>query len=78
MSEKPPEKTAQQRTIEAVHPDVTWNKPKTDGFMRSCLELVGVPTRGTKYSSEQLVRLCNANGLPFTETENAGAEDERR
>ncbi len=78
MSEKPPEKTEQQRTVERVHGVVSWGKPKTDGFMRTCLELVGVSTRGTKYSNEQLVRLCNANGLPFTEADAGEAGDERR
>lgn len=70
MTDKPTEKTKQQLIVEAAHPLVTWDGAVTNGFMRTCLELVGVPNRGTPYTTTQLVRLCQKNGLPWVQSTN--------
>lgn len=44
----------------------------TDGFMRSCLDVIGVHTRGQPMKSHELVALCIANGLDFVEDDRDG------
>jgi hypothetical protein len=39
----------------------------TDGFMRACLALVGVETRGREMKRADLLRLCRENGLDFAD-----------
>lgn len=57
---------------------ISWDKPKTDGFIRTCLDLVGVHTRGQDLSSAQLLAIAQRNGLPFVDSAAAGEDSNRR
>lgn len=40
-------------------------KNPTTGFMRSCLEELGVSVRGKALSDKQLLKMLNSLGVPF-------------
>lgn len=40
-------------------------KNPTVGFMRSCLEELGVPVRGRRFNDKQLLKMLNNLGVPF-------------
>lgn len=58
--------TAQRRKIDEVFPN-SWPSTgcPTDGFMRSCLVVLGIDTRGREIKRADLIRLCRENGLDF-------------
>lgn len=68
----------QQEIVEAEHGAVDWSKPKNDGYMRTCLELVGVTNRGRPMKSAELLALCRENGLPFGEARDDGVDENAR
>lgn len=59
----------QQEIVEALDGPTRWERPKTDGYIVGCLELVGVSVRGKKLTRAELLRLANENGLPFTDSD---------
>lgn len=62
------DRTPQRRKVDEVFP-YSWPSTgcPTDGFMRSCLALVGVETRGREVKRADLLRLCRENGLDFVD-----------
>lgn len=66
------DKSFQWLLVEAVYGPQE-RRAVTDGFMRSCLEVVGVYTRGVPMKYPELVALCMANGLDFVDGVDGGA-----
>lgn len=58
--------TLQREIVEATIGNWPTAQP-TDGYMRSALDVLGVHTRGQAMTSADLLRLCRANGLDFSE-----------
>ena len=62
------ELTPQRRKVDEAFPH-SWPSTgcPTDGFIRSCLAVVGVETRGREMKRADLLRLCRENGLDFVD-----------
>lgn len=78
MDEDIEELTPNQLLVEKRYGAQRWHRPKTDGFIRSCLDLVGITNRGHKLSSEQLVKIATGAGLPFVLSESDGDDRNAR